>query len=147
MARSKNGGGGRNSKGSVAASRRVGSQREQREEALATGFTPVAACDALFPSPPPYVLCSFRKTSLFPTPGIGMRLSRETGFPPLNPPTSFLASFPASPPVTGLLFRHLSACERSSKWCTPLGCRIYRRHVTKGRVASTAWTKRFSRID
>lgn len=84
-----------------------------------------------------------------------IRLSRETGFPALNPPTSFLRVSRPPDPLRAFAFdgpAHLSVCERgfSTKCCTPLGCRIYR-YVTLRRggwlANSAARTKRFLQID
>lgn len=101
--------------------RRVDSQREQREEALATGFTPVAACDALFSC---YVLRPFRKTFAFSTShaGIGMHTSfAGNRFPCVKSADEFPASFPppryGPSPSTG---PHIYLCVSvaSTKWCT-----------------------------
>lgn len=132
MARSKNEGGWEKLVGLC----RVDGQREQREEALATGFTPVAACDALFSS---YVVRSFRKTFAFPCARRRHRHASFAGnrFPCVKSADEFPASFPPPDPLRAFVFdgpAHLSICERGFyKMVHFIGMRnISIHHVTTG---------------
>lgn len=120
MVRSKQGGG-RNSEGLRVVWMAKGSRGRKPWQQVSPPWQ--LRC-TLFPLCPTFLSKNIRFFS-------GMRLSRETGFPALNPPTSFLrVSLPTryepSPSTGPHIYRS------STKWCTPLGCRMYRCVTLRG---------------